>query len=202
MPLIQRCQSRRIRGEKTVSKNLTYVDMDGHELSLVHLDPEELNLARKLIRKATKSPDWCDFDSFWSKAVQQFYSDRGVPGVVIIQTTVYQIAADLSSRLGIASGFVRPDDYLGDLEQIIRDRFNDTNRAFCKATGLSEDMLSHVLAGRKDFSMQSLAQALDRIGYALRIQRKPATILPAANKTGTKSTANARAARKTHKKVG
>jgi hypothetical protein len=30
-------------------------------------------------------------------------------------------------------------------------------------------MLSHVLAGRKDLSMQALSQALDRIGYEVRL---------------------------------
>jgi len=183
-------------------KDLTYVDMEGHELSLVHLDPQERNLARRLIRRATQHPDWDNFDCYWPDAVQGFYIDRGVPGKVIAQTTVFQIAQDLSSRLGIASGFVRPDDYLGDLEQIIHERFDSTNRAFCKATGLSEDMLSHVLAGRKDFSMQSLAQALDKIGYVLRILPKPATTLPAVPKTGGKTTAKPGSTRKANRKVG
>jgi hypothetical protein len=30
-------------------------------------------------------------------------------------------------------------------------------------------MLSHVLAGRKDLSLEALSKALDRIGYRLRI---------------------------------
>jgi hypothetical protein len=202
MPLLEYCWYRRIRGEQTVNKNLTYIDMEGHELSLVHLDPQELNLVRKLVRRATRRPDWCDFDSFWSQAVQQFYIDRGVPGEVIAQTTVFQIAQDLSGRLGVASGLVRHDDYLADLGQIISDRFDDKNRAFCKATGISEDMLSHVLAGRKDFSMQSLEKALDKIGYVLRIQPKPTTTLPGEIKTVGKTAAKNGAARKTHRKVG
>ena len=45
-----------------------------------------------------------------------------------------------------------------------------------KATGLSEDMLSHVLAGRKDLSIGTLTKALDRIGYAIKfVRRDPPT---------------------------
>jgi hypothetical protein len=42
-----------------------------------------------------------------------------------------------------------------------------SRRAFCEATGLSEDMLSHVLAGRKDFALDTLTEALAKIGYGL-----------------------------------
>jgi hypothetical protein len=185
-----------------VTQDLTYVDMDGHELSLVHLDAEERNLVRRLIRRAKQHPDWNDFDSFWSRVVQGFYMARNVPGNVMVHTTVYRIAIDLSGKLGIASGFVRRDDYLSDLEKIIRDRFEDRNRAFCKAAGLSEDMLSHVLAGRKDFSLQSLAHALDKIGYCLRILPQPTTVLSAESKTANKVPAKTGAVRKMHRKVG
>jgi hypothetical protein len=42
-----------------------------------------------------------------------------------------------------------------------------TRAAFCKAAGISRDMLSHVLAGRKDLSLESLSKALERVGYRL-----------------------------------
>ena len=38
--------------------------------------------------------------------------------------------------------------------------------SFAKRDGISEDMLSHVLAGRKDL-VKLLSQALDRIGYSI-----------------------------------
>ena len=47
---------------------------------------------------------------------------------------------------------------------MVREEF-PSQRAFCKATGLSEDMLSHVLAGRKDLSLKALDSAMQRIGY-------------------------------------
>jgi len=58
------------------------------------------------------------------------------------------------------------------LEDLVRAHF-PTRRAFCEATGLSEDMLSHVLAGRKDLSLEKLTGALARIGYRLRIVPGP-----------------------------
>jgi hypothetical protein len=61
-------------------------------------------------------------------------------------------------------------------QQLIQDRF-PSQRAFCRASGIGEDMLSHVLAGRKDLSLDTLTLGLKRIGYQLLIvravQRKP-----------------------------
>lgn len=59
-------------------------------------------------------------------------------------------------------------DYRDELEELIQSNFPN-RRAFCKAAGLSEDMLSHVLKGRKHLSLESLTRALERIGYKLRI---------------------------------
>ena len=52
----------------------------------------------------------------------------------------------------------------------------------CEATGLSEDMLSHVLAGRKDLSLAKLTGALGRIGYRLRIVPLPECARPQKQK--------------------
>ena len=48
-----------------------------------------------------------------------------------------------------------------------------TRRALCKATGLPEDLLSHVLAGRNDFSVATLTNGLERIGYRLALAETP-----------------------------
>jgi hypothetical protein len=85
----------------------------------------------------------------------------------------------LSSRLGIASGLVRPDDYQGDLEDLVRERF-PSRRAFCEASGLSEEALRDLLAGREGLSLGALTRALERVGYRLRIT--PAPIPKAAAK--------------------
>ena len=74
----------------------------------------------------------------------------------------------MSGRLAVALGLARKPDYRSRLAEIIESRFK-TRREFCEATGLSEDMLSHVLSGRKDLSIEALANALDRIGYTIRL---------------------------------
>jgi hypothetical protein len=78
------------------------------------------------------------------------------------------VAQDIGSRLGIAQGKMRQSDYRDELEQLILTRFK-TRREFCEATGLSEDMLSHVLARRKHLAVDTLYSALEKVGYTLHI---------------------------------
>jgi hypothetical protein len=156
---------------KTQSK---YVDLKGHEWALGELDQAERRLIVKLqkyldlCKKASTEPGqkWCDFDNYSLPLVTSFYEPRGLSRKQIIQTAGYQIAQDLSGRLAISLGLARQPDYRDYLEDLIEKHFK-TRREFCKATGLSEDMLSHVLAGRKDLSMAALSKALDRIGFTI-----------------------------------
>jgi hypothetical protein len=144
------------------------VDLDGHEIALDALDEAERRLVARLRRRAQTHPDWCDFGNYSMRAVAKFYDERGVSRKAAVRTAVFRIAQDLSSRVGLAEGLIRPDDYLGDLEELVRTKF-PSQRAFCEATGMAPDMLSHVLAGRKDLSLAALTRALERIGYRLRI---------------------------------
>lgn len=149
-----------------------YIDLKGREISLTTLDTEERGLVRLLQKRSQKKPAWIDFRNFWTTEVAAFYDSRGLSRRQASGTAVFQIAQDLSSRLAIASGMARESDYRDELEDLIRTRFR-SRRAFCKAAGISEDMLSHVLAGRKDLSIQALTEALSRIGYRLRIAPLP-----------------------------
>lgn len=149
-----------------------YVDLDGDFISLTKLDPEEKQLVARFFRRARTHPDWCDFDTYWMRAVAEFYDARGMSRKRSQKTAAYQIGQDLGSRLGIAAGYIRPSDYRDELEALIHEHF-PSRRAFCKATGLTEDMVSHVLAGRKDLSLEALTKALGRIGYILRIAPSP-----------------------------
>ncbi|MBI3822025.1 MAG: hypothetical protein HY289_05010 [Planctomycetes bacterium] len=146
----------------------TYVDLDGRRLNLTLLDGAELQLISIMQKRARTRPDWNDFDNFWFAKVAAFYDNRGLSRTQAMRTVVYQIAQDLSARLALASGFARESDYRDGLRKIIRTRFQ-SRREFCAATGLSEDMMSHVLAGRKHLALDTLAQALQRIGYELRL---------------------------------
>jgi hypothetical protein len=145
-----------------------YIDLDGHEFALAGLDPEERRLVARLRRRARANPEWDTFDNYWTVAVRAFYKDRGLSATAVLRTIPWRIAQDLSSRLGIAAGTIRPPDYRDQLEDLILNHF-PSRRAFCQATGLSPTMLSHVLAGRKDLSLAALTQALQHIGYQVRI---------------------------------
>jgi hypothetical protein len=149
-----------------------YVDLDGHEIGLRHLDAEERKLLARIRRRAQTHPDWNAFDNYWTREVMKFYDDRGVPRKVSRDSAVVQVALDLSGRIAVAAGLARIGDWRDELEDLVREEF-PTRRAFCEATGISEDMLSHVLAGRKDLSLATLTQALERIGYGLHIRRVP-----------------------------
>jgi hypothetical protein len=48
-----------------------------------------------------------------------------------------------------------------------------SQRAFAKATGIPEDLLDDLLAGRKPLRLEILEPALERIGYRLRIRPAP-----------------------------
>jgi hypothetical protein len=166
-----------VKGPQAMKPANVYADLNGNEIALDGLDAEERRLVARLRRRARTHPDWCDFGTHYLRTVAEFYEARGVSRKALVRTAVFRIAQDLSSRLGLASGLVRPSDYRDELEDLIREQF-PTRRAFCEATGISEDMLSHVLAGRKDLSLGALNQALERIGYRLRMvpmpERKPA----------------------------
>jgi hypothetical protein len=151
-----------------MKRNDVYVDLDGNEVSLANLDPEERRLTAQLRRRADTKPDWIDFDNFAFNAVTDLCNTEGTPRKKVKQSIPFQIALDLSARLGIDQGMIRSPDYLDQLEDLVLNHF-PSRRAFCKATGLSDSMLSHVLAGRKDLSLAVLTKALARIGYQLRI---------------------------------
>ena len=145
-----------------------YVDLDGCCFSFALLDAQEKGLVQELEARAKSHPDWNDYSNFWMTKVGEFYKARGLSRKETIDTIPYRIGQDLCSRIGIKAGLVRPSDYRDELEGLIRTKFR-TQREFCEATGLAEDMLSHVLAKRKHLAVDTLADALAKIGYTLHI---------------------------------
>jgi hypothetical protein len=150
-----------------MSKSDIYIDLDGKSLSLANLDEEELLLVNRLLRRARLKPSWNDFDNYGYRAVAEFYDARKVPRKQSRNSMAFHIVQDLSNRIAIASGMARYGDYRDELEELIGEHF-PSRGAFCKATGISSTMLSHVMAGRKQLSLEALTAALQRIGYQLR----------------------------------
>jgi hypothetical protein len=155
---------------KTLTKY--YVTMERQSWDLTELDDEERQLVEDLQRRAESHPDWNDFDNYWLPRVASLYEGRGLSRQEVTKTPVWDIAQDLSGRIAISLGLMRLPDYRDDLRQIIREKFK-TQRAFCEATGIGEDMLSHVLRGRKHLAIDTLAGALEKIGYLVRLVPKP-----------------------------
>jgi hypothetical protein len=145
-----------------------YVDLEGREFSLAELDEDERSLLNTLKQRADRAPSWHEFANFWMKLVGEFYDGRGLSRSQVRHTALYRIAQDLASRLAVEQGVAHVPDYRDEIEALVCTRFK-TRREFCEATGLSEDMLSHVLAGRKHIAIDTLSDALSRIGYALKI---------------------------------
>jgi hypothetical protein len=155
-----------------------YVDLKGNEWHLSRLDADERDLVNELKDRAERDADWYSFGNYWVKRVTSFYEDRGHTRQEIVASIPYRVGQDLASRIGVAQGKMRAPDYREELEALIRSRYQ-SRRAFCEATGLSEDMLSHVLAGRKDLSIEALSKAMSRIGFAVRLL--PVAALAKAN---------------------
>lgn len=157
-----------------MARNDTYTDLDGSTFTLADLDAAERAVVRRCRRFIDDNRDWFKYTNYWPLEVRKLYSARGLSQRKITDTIVWRIAEDMGSRLMVASGLARHPDYRDEIEELIRGRFR-TRREFCKATGLSEDMLSHVLAKRKHLAIDTLADALARIGYSLHIAPLPET---------------------------
>ena len=149
-------------------QSIDYVNLKGEFIPVADLTDAEQKFVAKLKRQAREHPDWNEFTNYWTHGVADFYKESGLTRKQIRETAVYRIAQDLGSRIAVEAGIARLPDYRDELSTLIRTRFK-TRREFCQATGLSEDMLSHVLAGRKHLAIDTLAQALQRIGYSLKI---------------------------------
>lgn len=141
---------------------------DGLRYVIVALDEEERKLLDDLQRFGEKTTNWPEFRNYYIKKVGTFYESRGLSRQEVIETPIWKIAQDICGRLQIAQGEALPSDYRDELELLIQTQFG-SRREFCNATGLSEDMLSHVLAGRKNFRIDTLSDALAKIGYTLHI---------------------------------
>ena len=149
-----------------------YADLHGVRYSLTHLDADERHLIEELSRFARDHCESSAFRNHFMGVVGDFYLKRGLSRREIAQTVVWRIAQDIGSRLMVAEGSARAPSLREELVDLIESQFS-SRREFCQATGLSEDMLSHVLAGRKNLSIGALTDALAKVGYTIHITQLP-----------------------------
>lgn len=147
-----------------------YVNLRGLAIDISSLDVEERALIDELqaFAKLHRDARTSEYHNFYIKRVGDFYQSRGLTRGETTKTPVWKIAQDINGRQMVAAGLARRGDYRDELELLIRTKFA-TRRAFCEATGLSEDMLSHVVAKRKNLGIQTLADALAKVGYSIHI---------------------------------
>ena len=146
----------------------SYLDLKGRVWALSTLDAEERALLKEIRKYLATRPAWHEFQNYCSAKIAALYDGRGTPRKQASRGVLFQVTQDMGSRLGIAQGIMRESTYRDQLERIINDRFK-SRREFCEATGISEDMLSHVLAGRKHLAIDTLTEALKKIGYTIRL---------------------------------
>ncbi len=149
-----------------------YTTLHGCELDMGSLTSEEAALFAAARKAFGDSPEWHVFKQKWLNEVVRFYDRQKMPRRETVLMPLYRAVQDLGSRLMVNAGYARMPDYREQLLSIIETKF-ETRREFCEATGVSEDMLSHVLRGRKDLSIESLVDLLGKIGYGLSIVPVP-----------------------------
>src|SRR4051812_30957024 len=121
----------------------TYITLKREKISLAELDAQERAVVDELVDRQPTESSWPAFHNHWLPKVANLYEMRGLSRRETTQTPVWRIAQDLGSRLMVRLGLARAPDYRDKLGAIIREQF-PSQRAFCEATGISEDMLSHV----------------------------------------------------------
>lgn len=136
---------------------------------LLSLDGEERQLIDALKQFAKKCRDWSEYRNYYIEQLHKFYTARGRSRSEIIRTPAWQLAQRIGAELQQQLGDIEVSDYRDELEDLIRTGFR-SRREFCQATGLSEDMLSHVLAKRKDYSLHTLSDALAKVGLKFTIE--------------------------------
>jgi len=150
-------------------KGISYFTLRGRVIDLSLLDAEERAAVTDLIAKQRSVTEMTEYSNYYMPALSSLYLPRGLTHRQITETVVWKIAQDLDGRLMVAADMARaPDDYRDSFESVIRSDY-PTQKAFCDATGLTEDLVSHVLARRKHLAIDTLSEALRRIGYRLAI---------------------------------
>lgn len=133
-------------------KKRLYRLITGRHLDIGDLSSTERALLATVQEAYEAAPEWSDFASWWSGALERAGLSEG--------SVACRICQDLEARLGIAQRKLAPPDYRDYLADLIEERHGSCYR-FCKETGVDPGHLSRVLASRADLSLQNLQRILD-----------------------------------------
>lgn len=141
----------------------TYRTLTGRAFDLHALPKKERAALAEVEAIYRGHPDWTEFARTWPFVLRKrVWGRRKVP----VGSPLYRVCQDMEVRLGVAQGQVAPPDYRDHLADLIEEKFG-SRYAFCQAAGIDQGNLSHVLAGRKDFSLDALKKVLHLLDMQL-----------------------------------
>jgi transcriptional regulator with XRE-family HTH domain len=143
-------------------KEAIYETLIGKKLILNELSEKEKKLLQQVQERFQTSPEWTEFASW---RIDHLNSTG-----LSVDSVVYQICQDLEARLGVSQGKVAPPDYRDYLADLIKERYGSFYK-FHQDTGIDRSHLSRVLAGRSDFSIESLREILRKLGAVVVIRK-------------------------------
>ncbi|MBI4617688.1 MAG: hypothetical protein HY720_29015 [Planctomycetes bacterium] len=140
-----------------------FVTMTGRAVDLGAVNKEEREALAAVVERYRAQPEWTRFASWWMKELAK----RGIED----RSALYRICDDLEARLGIAQGKASPPDYRHYLLALIEERYGSRYK-FCMETGVDQGQLSRIMAGKGDFSMESLSKVLRALRASLVVQKE------------------------------
>ena len=149
--------------------NDIYVTLLSDHFDLRELPADQQAIVRKLFERYKQGPRSTEFSNYYMELCKPVFD--GIPRKRIPDTPLYNIAQDLSFRLAIQQGEMRPPDYRDKLEHLILREYN-TLSEFCRETGEDRSYIAHLFAKDKNASFERLTRILDKLGYELSFDRK------------------------------
>ena len=147
-----------------------YHSLTGRIYDLSLMNENERAFLEQVFKVHSGEISWIEFSRFWiNLGRKRLWKRRSVP----VRNPVYRICQDLAARLGIREGLISEPGYREILADLIDSKFR-SRYEFCRKTGIDQAHLSRVLAGRSDFSPDTLFKMLEILGVKQREIFEPA----------------------------
>ena len=87
---------------------MDYVTLDGEKFDIDDLLHEDWHIYKQVLEYLNQSPTpgWVDFANFWTRLVVNLHKETPE----IIEKPIFKICQDLECRLGIAQGYIEPEE--------------------------------------------------------------------------------------------